>query len=164
MKSEHKQLNRDLLDSIIMRDIGRVRELLKQGADVNSRDREHNETALLLAAKFADAEMVRLLLDAGAEIDARDDWGRTALFVTSVTSEVFEVLLDAGANIHARDKEGHTILMRKVSESASLSDVEKLLQLGVDPSVRTEDGESALEMAENLGLLKVAERLRLRVG
>src|SRR5882762_8973106 len=162
MKSEHKQLNRDLLDSIIMRDIGRVRELLKQGADVNARDREHNESALLLAAKFADAEMVRLLLDAGAEIDARDDWGRTALFYASATSEVFEALLGAGADIHARDKEGNTILMRKVSESASLSDVEKLLQLGIDPGVRTEDGETALNLAENLGLEKIAERLRVR--
>ncbi len=162
MKSERKQLNRDLLDSIIMRNIAHVRELLEQGADVNARDQEHNETSLMLAVKFANADMVRLLIDAGAEVDARDDSGRTALFYATVTSEVFEALLGAGADIHAQDEEGNTILMRKVSESASLSDVEKLLQLGVDQGVRTEAGETALDMAESLGLVKVVERLRIR--
>src|SRR5687767_2353813 len=118
----------------MMRDIIRVRELLKEAADVNVRDKEHNETPLILAVKFADAGMVRLLLDAGADVDARDDWGRTALFYAQVPSEVFEVLHNAGADVHARDGEGNTILMQKVSESASLVDVEELLRLGVDQS------------------------------
>ena len=49
MKSELKQLDRDLLDSVIMRDIARVRELLEQGAKVNAKDAEHQETPLMLA-------------------------------------------------------------------------------------------------------------------
>lgn len=153
-----------MLDSIIMRDIARVRELLKQGADVHARDGEHNETCLILAAKFADAEMMRLLLDAGADVNARDDWGRPPVFYAPVTSEIFETLRGAGADIHARDEEGKTILMQKVSESAPLSEVEKLLQLGVDQGVRTEDGETALGMAESLGLVKVAARLRMKTN
>jgi len=164
MKSKREKLNHDLLDSVIMRNRPDVQALLAQGADVNARDQEHNQTSLMLAVSFPGADMVRLLLDAGAEVDARDDWGRTALFYTTVASEAFAVLLAAGANIHARDKEGNTILMRKVSESASLSDVEKLLQLGVDRSVGTEAGETALDIAEKLGLLQVVERLRMRAG
>lgn len=160
MKSKSKQRNRDLLASIIMRDIARARELLKQAADVHSRDREHNETALMLAVKFANAEMVQLLLDAGANVNARDDWGRSALFYAPVTSEAFEALLGGGADIHARDNEGNTILMWNVSQSAGLAEVEKLLRLGVDQNLRTEDGETALSLAENLGLVKIVERLR----
>src|SRR6266446_1990300 len=137
MKSKRERLNHDLLDSVVMRNCPSVQALLAQGANVNARDREHSQTPLMLAVSFPGADMVRLLLDAGAEVDAQDDWGRTALFYTPVASEAFAVLLAAGANMHARDKEGNTILMRKVSESASLSDVEKLLQLGVDQSLGT---------------------------
>jgi ankyrin repeat protein len=164
MKSERKKLNRDLLDSVSLRDITGVREQLNQAADVNTRDKEHGETPLMLAVKRADASMARLLLDAGAEVDARDDWGRTALFYAPVSSEVFDVLHRAGADVHARDVEGNTILMWEVSKSASLAEVEELLRLGIDQSVKNEDGETAQDMAEGLGLLRVAERLRERAG
>lgn len=160
MASKRKQLNRALLDAVIMRDITGVRELLKQGADVDARDGEHEETPIILAVKFADATMVRMLIDAGAEVDARDDSGQTALFFAPVLSEVFKVLLEATADVHARDEDGNTILMRKVSDSSSLAEVEELLRLGIDPSLENKAGESALDLAEGLGLVPVAERLR----
>jgi ankyrin repeat protein len=54
--------------------------------------------------------------------------------------------------------------MQKVSESASLAEVEELLRLGVDPRVQDEDGKTALDLAESLGLVKVVERLRSWAG
>ena len=164
MNAERKKLNRDFLDRVMMRDIIRVRELLKGGADVNVRDKEHNETPLMLAVRFADPAMVQLLLDAGSEVNARDDLGRTALFHAPVPSEVFEALHSAGADVHARDDEGNTILMRKVSESASLADVEELLARGVDQGVKNDAGETALDIAESLGLVKIVERFRVGAG
>lgn len=164
MRSRREQLARDLLDSVHVRDINQVRELLGQGADVNAKDAEHKETPLMLAVTFAGVGMVRMLLEAGAEVDARDDWGRTALFYAPVSSEVFGVLLRAGADIHARDEAGNTVLMRKVSGSASLAEVEDLLRLGVDLGARNEDGQTALDLAESLGLVRVVERLRAGAG
>ena len=99
MKSELKQLDRNLLDSVIMHDIARVHELVEQGANVNAKDAEHQETPLMLAVKFSKLEMVRLLLKVGAEVSARDDRGRTALFYAPVSSEVFAALLGAGADV-----------------------------------------------------------------
>jgi ankyrin repeat protein len=81
-----------------------------------------------------------------------------------VPSEVFEALHNAGADVHARDDEGNTILMRKVLGSASLADVEELLRRGVDQSVKNEAGETALDMAESLGLVKIVERFRVGGG
>lgn len=118
----------------------------------------------MLAVKFADAAMVRVLLDAGAEVDARDDRGRTALFFAAVSSEVFRVLVEVGADVHARDDEGNTILIRKLSESASLAEVEELWRLGINPSVQNENGESAMDVADSLGLVRVVERLRSAGG
>lgn len=65
----------------------------------------------------------------------------------------------AGADVHARDEEGNTILIRKVFESASVAEVDELLRLGLEPAVRNEAGEFALDVAVGLGLVLVAERL-----
>jgi uroporphyrinogen-III decarboxylase len=80
MKSQRKQLNQLLLKSVIMRDINQAKLLIEQGADVNTRDSEHNETPLILAVKFADAAMVRLLLKAGAELIRRMTRGKQLYF------------------------------------------------------------------------------------
>jgi ankyrin repeat protein len=160
MVSKRTELNRALLDAVVLRDVTRVSGLLKQGADVEARDKEHQETPLILAAKFGDADLVRLLLVAGAEVDARDDSGRTALFFAPVPSEMFKMLVEAGADLHVRNKDGDTILMRKVADSGSLPEVEELLCLGIDPRSENRDGESALDLAEALGLERVAKRLK----
>ena len=69
-------------------------------------------------------------------------------------------MIDRGADVHARDEEGDTILMRAVSGCASLPEVEELLGLGVDANLRNDAGESALDLAETLGLEKIVGRLK----
>ena len=54
--------------------------------------------------------------------------------------------------------------MRRVSQSASVADIEQLLQLGIEPGVRNENDETALDLAESLGLVKVTERLRALIA
>jgi uncharacterized protein len=153
-------LNRTLLDAIIMRNKDEARAALEAGADVNAKDAEHDEAAIVLAAMFGDAEIIQVLIDAGAEVDARDDKGRTALFFAQVGSDLFARLLAAGADVQAKDHEGNTILIRKVSESASLAEVEELLGLGIDSTIRNEAGESAMDVAAGLGLMRITERLK----
>lgn len=50
-------------------------------ADVNARERWYGHTALMIAAAEGHAEVVRLLIDAGADIDAVDAEGSTALWL-----------------------------------------------------------------------------------
>jgi ankyrin repeat protein len=160
MKCQQRQLNQRLRDSVILRDIKQIEFLLENGADINGRDAEHNETPLILAVKFADVALVDLLLEAGAEVNARDDKGRTALFYVPVLSDKFNLLLLAGANLHIRDNEGNSVLMRKIYESASLAEVDELLRLGIDPNWQNESGETAIDLAKQLGLLKIVEHLQ----
>jgi ankyrin repeat protein len=89
---------------------------LDQGADPNGRN-EYGRTALHYVAEHgrspADA---RLLLQAGADIDARDPFGYTPLHdsVLGDNGEIIELLLDFGADPAARVKRGihhgHTAL------------------------------------------------------
>jgi ankyrin repeat protein len=157
MKKRH--LNRAFLDAIVASDHKEVQRLLSEGADPNARDSEHDQAAIILAASFGDREIVEVLIGAGAEVEAPDDSGRTALFFTEVGSEIFSTLISVGANINARDHEGNTILMNAVSKASSATDVEELLKLGVDPKVRNANGESAVDIATQLGLVKVIDLL-----
>ena len=159
MGRELRKLNRALLDAVVLCNKVEIRRLLKAGAEVDARDEEHNEAAIILAAKFCNAEILELLLAAGAKIEARDDQGRTALFLADVGSETFARLLAAGADIHAVDHDGNTILMRRVSQSASVNEVDEFLRLGINPDAKNVDGESARDLAISLGLVNVIERL-----
>jgi ankyrin repeat protein len=59
---------------------GRRREtLLAHGADVNAKESWRGQTALMWAAAEGHAEAVQLLLEAGAQINARSNAGWTAL-------------------------------------------------------------------------------------
>ncbi|KAK9890432.1 hypothetical protein WA026_010520 [Henosepilachna vigintioctopunctata] len=55
-----------------------VRRLF-QMADVNIRAKQHGQTALMLAVSHGRIEMVKMLLEAGADINIQDDDGSTAL-------------------------------------------------------------------------------------
>ncbi len=160
MRNKRRQLNRAFLDAIAKGQQEEVSHLLDAGADINSKDQEHGEGAIHLASKFGDKELIEFLINQGANVEDRDDQGRTALFITDVASEIFEYLLASGADINVVDHEGNTILMRSVSKSCSAAEVVKLLQLGINPDARNADNESALDIALLLGLVNVVEVLK----
>ena len=60
----------------------------------------HGATALILAAQSGHVEVVRLLLEAGADKDVADDDGATALMEAAYRGhvEVVRLLLEAGAD------------------------------------------------------------------
>ncbi|MYJ60601.1 MAG: hypothetical protein F4094_09080 [Synechococcus sp. SB0672_bin_6] len=66
-------------------------------------------TLLHSAAHNENPEIVKLVLDTGADIEARDSIGRTPLHDAvwfNKNSEVVKVLLDAGANMKAKTRDG----------------------------------------------------------
>lgn len=79
-----------------------VRALVEGGADVNAKDDRLDQTALHMAIS---AEQARILIDAGAQLNARDAEEKTPLHVAAAgNAEVAGVLVEAGANpYHGRD-------------------------------------------------------------
>jgi ankyrin repeat protein len=91
--------------------------LLDAGADVNLRN-IFGETPLMYAARFMKLDNVDLLIKRGANIEARDLDGRTALshvehgnITYDIRRKVIQALLKNGANIESRSKTGMTPLM-----------------------------------------------------
>eukprot|EP00757_Euglenozoa_sp_SAG-D1_P022366 gene22366-8885_t len=75
--------------------------------------------------------VVKILLQAGADIEAKDQDGWTALLIACHNghSDVVEMLLQAGADIEAKDQHGWTALMEACHYGHS-NVVEMLLQAG----------------------------------
>ena len=67
-----------LFDAIRNGDTAKVQAMLKSGGDPNQRH-ETGATALMYAAAFSTDECVRILLDAGAEVNGSGNNGATAL-------------------------------------------------------------------------------------
>lgn len=97
-------------------EIGMIRALLQKGADINARSPRLGMTPLMTACKqWAHSYVVTPLLDAGAEINARDFDGRTALHHSIdplMNVPLVELLLEKGADPSIPDRFGTTAILQ----------------------------------------------------
>ncbi|KAF7900006.1 hypothetical protein EAF00_004342 [Botryotinia globosa] len=86
--------------------------LLEAGADTSMAPKG-GETVLHIAARIGDLEMVKLLVEYEAYLEAKDGWGNTPLLSASRWGHphTIECLLAKGADIEARDMKGSTALL-----------------------------------------------------
>lgn len=84
-------------------DVEAVRRMLRDGADVNARDK-HGQTGLMIAAHQGRRELVRTLLGAGAAPDHTAKYGLSAVMLAVINgdAEIVRMLADAGADLTIR--------------------------------------------------------------
>lgn len=72
--------------------------------------KEEINVKLLAAARRGDLNTVRILLNKGANVNARDRHGETALIWASAIGNIklVKLLINKGANVTIFDKEGYT--------------------------------------------------------
>src|SRR5205807_1494786 len=97
---------------------------------------------MLDAAVKGRDEVIKLLLEHGADPNVRDAKGRPLLLLDP-TDETVKALLAHGADPSARDGEGQTALMAAARER-SAGAVKALLEAGADPNTRGPGGTTAL--------------------
>ena len=141
------------------------------------------------AARSKDLEAVRLLIGTGADVNAKDKQGETAL-VEAVdcgdlllfssegpghfkanprdqhgrtfyqrSLEVVKVLIDRGADVNAKDEKGETTLMY-AARSGNLEVVKFLVDKGADVNAKDSNGATALSIASANYRPKTVEYLK----
>ncbi|KAL4963059.1 ankyrin repeat-containing domain protein [Aspergillus stella-maris] len=106
-----------------------------EGGNIDSTT-DHEHTALWLAAQYGYPELVEILLEKGAFIEAREtDKGCTPLYaaIRSNHAEVFHILANAGADMNAQSRYGKTPVSL-AAELGLLTMSKLLLARGVDPN------------------------------
>ena len=135
-----------LVDAAAAQDTRLVRELLDEGADVNS-PRVDGVTALLWAAHLDDLDMATLLLGADAAVNAADDHGVTPLERAAENTSVAMVnlLLTAGADANVARTSGLTPLMT-AARTGNVEVVQALVTAGANVNTGTAETRSTALM------------------
>ena len=129
-----------------------VQLLLKYKVDVHARRRGIGQTALHFALQGSDrsgprpdfavslSNVARLLLEHGADVNARDEHDSTPLHEAARNGrvEAIHVLLEYGADVNAR-KVDNTTTLHEAAQGGSIEAIRLLLELGVDVNVRKND-------------------------
>lgn len=105
------------------------------------------ETAFIYTAVSGSIDRLKRLVSAGADINARNDKGETALFFADNDNLDYICTLQ-GVNLDAKNDEGKTALMKRVDLYEDYPQyITPLLQVGVDPNAQDNEGETALMTA-----------------
>ena len=87
------------------------------------------------------------LLDHGAEVNARNQAGATALMWASPDIEKLRRLIDHGANVNARSETDRTALLVASSYPGTVGALQLLLDHGADLRAEDRGGSTALALA-----------------
>jgi len=142
-------------------DIASLRTLLKT-SDVNLRDKR-GTTPLMYAAAFGSLDAMKVLLAAGADVNAKNAFDATALMWCVSDLGKARLLVAKGADANARSKQGSTPLLIAASDDGASEIVKLLLENGADVAASDESHETALNEAAYANDLATV-KLLLRKG
>ena len=124
-----------------------VNSLIKAGACVNDRENDiFNSTPLMCAVRAEKTSLVKLLIDAGADVNTVDFFGKTLLFraIEKKSKELVKTLLQSGAIKNQVDRKGISPLyyatLSKHEESFDL-----LYEAGADVNISNNTGSTVFD-------------------
>jgi len=136
------------------------------------RDRETDDPifgkgSLLHLATFHNLpNSVKILIEKGADVDAKDSEGRTSLQAAIVayryrTSEAQKALIENGANMNFYTSRDVPLLFQYIwNEEHNLAEL--AIKNGADVNMKTKDGDSILEFAERRGTPEIVSMLKAK--
>ncbi|CAH3168725.1 unnamed protein product [Pocillopora meandrina] len=138
-----------------------VMRVLSCDIDINSKDDESSVTPLTVAVKHNHVEVVKYLLQKGADISlTTESKKRNALHIASQygSVEAMEMLLSYDLRPDSRDGEGNTPLACAAA-CGQIEAVNCLLKHGADPLLKGKDGWSLLHFAAQSGNVIIIETM-----
>lgn len=138
-----------------------VLTFLKRGdVDVNKRD-ESGNTPLIYACLKSARDLVKLLLDNGADANLGNRKNRTPLHFAAESGnyQIISLLIDAGADVNCTDNNGVTPLMVLAQNGRTDAALKLLKNPGIDISIKDNDSRMAIDYATTSGLRDLVQAL-----
>ena len=126
-----------------------LRSLIEKAADIsqiNVATLGFGSTPLMVAVEKQQLGAVRFLLNQGADVNLKDDYGFTALHLAAISSmyEVMICLVENGADVNAVNLRDVTPLMMACDDDSNMDVVRYLMRRGADMQLKDVDGFTAL--------------------
>lgn len=137
-------------------DLDMLKLLLDRGADVNSQ-RKSGRSPLASSVLFGHGTAVRYLLSKGAKTNLGDVGLSRAISQGNV--EIVKALLEAGADVKSTGGPEPLLVFACFSYNADPQIVKLLLDRGADPTAKSQQGRTPLELARERGYEEVAKLL-----
>jgi ankyrin repeat protein len=140
----------DCFDIVRNGDSVRLSSLIKSPSDAN-RLSPSGVPLLMQAALHADASILKLLLDRGANPNKANPLGATALHWAAGDPAKVALLLAAGADPNAKSNLGRTPLLIAASTAGNAASLRLLLDKGADPKLVDSSGDGPMGNAASSG-------------
>ncbi|MFP3032042.1 MAG: ankyrin repeat domain-containing protein, partial [Wolbachia sp.] len=152
LKQTQLNLDRELLIVVEKEDLGKVKDNIRRGANVNAQSRL-GWASVFWAIQKNNLNIVKLLVNNGADINAKDNesWMPLHWAVQLGSLDVVKYLVERGANINALTADGRTSLELAVQKNC-VDTIEflKKAQLDLDKGLLTAVQDGDLNKVESL--------------
>ena len=131
-------------------DVGKVRQLLSDGASPNQTDEDNTTTGMHIAAASGNLQIMAILFKAGANINAQNNVGDTPLDLAAQHDqfEAVKLLFEIKARVNDQDKNGMTALMF-AAKTGDVEMIRYMLGAGANANLTDYTGRDAVGWAQD---------------
>ena len=125
----------DLQMAVISGNLEAVKQHIEAGTDINQKEAMSGSTALISAASFGKIEIAKALIDAGADLSAKNNDGSNALHVAAFFCriEIVQLLIDAKADKTILNNYGATARQTVMGPFEEVKPIYEMLQQQLGP-------------------------------
>lgn len=154
-----------LMRAVKANDAAAVRKLIADGADVNELE-SSGDAPLIMAAYLGHTEIVKLLLEAGADVTVLDpSMKATALHAAAYAgrTEAAKLLIQYNIDIDKQGPyNGYTALHDAIWQN-NVETAEVLINAGANLNIKSKDGQTPLEFARAKKHTKIADMIERKM-
>ena len=151
---------RSVLHTAVLFCPGLINLLLEKGADINIQEDKQGDTPLHVAIKHNRLKAIKILIENGSDINAKNKNIKTPLHLASELNhiEVIKLLIQNGADINSKSKYDFKPL-HIASQNGYIEAIKLLIQNGADINSKNVEGITPLHLASKLNHIEAIKLL-----